>query len=75
MSAMHYCLPGMDDLCNPLLLDTVNDAEDFAANGMGFAPIVWLDSLLDSGNGFGAMCFESAFPCANSEGNEFQFMS
>ena len=42
---------------------------------MDFAPGVWLDPLLDSGNGSGAVCSESAFASADFDCSEFPHIS
>ena len=59
---------------NPLLLGAVNDTEDLATCAMDFAPGVWLDPLLDSGNGFGTVVSESAFASANFDCSEFHIL-
>ena len=61
MSVMHDSLIGIDGLYNPLLLGAVNDTEDLAASAIDFAPGMWLNLLLDSGNSFGAVIFERVF--------------
>jgi len=71
MSVRYACLTGTDGLFNPLLLGAVNDVEDLTLSGMDFVPDVWLNPLLDSGDGFGAECSESAFASADSDGREF----
>lgn len=68
---MHDCRTGTDELYNPLFLGAVNDTEDLAPSAMDFAPSMWLDPLLDSGNGFGAVYSENAFGGADSDGGEF----
>ena len=65
---MHNCLTGSDGLYNPLLLGAVSDSEDLAASAMDFAPGMWLNPLPDSGNGFGAVIYESAFAAAGVGG-------
>ena len=72
MSVMHDCLTGIDGLYNPLLLGAVNDTEDLAASAIDFALGMWLNPLLDSGNGFGAVISESAFAAADVDCSEFQ---
>ena len=57
MSGMHGCLTGIDGLYNPYLVGAVNDIEGLAASAMDFAHGMWLDPLLDSGNGFVAVFF------------------
>ena len=70
--AMHDCLiTGKNWLYSPLLLCAVNDTEDLTASATDFAPDVWLDPLLDSGNGIAAVVFESAFASADSDCSEF----
>ena len=51
MSVKHDCLNGTDGLHNPLLLGTVSNTDDLAASAMEFVRGVWLDPLLESGNG------------------------
>lgn len=60
------CLTGTDDLHRSLSLITVKDVEDLAERTIGFAPGVWLNLLLGSGNGFGAVSSESAYASADS---------
>lgn len=45
----------------------MNNAKDLDASGMDFAPVLWLDPLLKSGNVFEAMCPESAYASADSD--------
>ena len=61
VSVMHDSLIGIDGLYNPLLLGAVNDTEDLAASAIDFAPGMWMNLLLDSGNGFGAVICERVF--------------
>ena len=68
VSVMHNCLTGSDGLYNPLLLGAISDFEDLAASAMDFAPGMWLNPLPDSGNGFGAVNYESAFAAAGVGG-------
>ena len=68
VSVVHNCLTGSDGLYNPLLLGAVSDSEDLAASAMDFAPGLWLNPLPDSGNGFGAVIYESAFAAAGVGG-------
>ena len=76
VSVMYDCLTGIDGLYNPLLLGAVNDAKDMAASAMDFAPgSMWLNPLLDSGNGFGAVISESAFAAADTVCSEVPHMS
>ena len=65
VSVMHDCLTGIDGLYNPLQLGGGNDTKYLAASAMNFAPGMWLNPLLDSGNGFGAVISESAFATAD----------
>ena len=60
---------------NPLLLSVVNDTDGLVASAMGFAPGMWLDALLYSGNGFGAVISEIAFATADFDCNEFPHIS
>ena len=53
VSVVHDCITEFDGLYSSLLLGAVNDTKDLAANAMDFAPGIWLNPLLDSGNGFG----------------------
>ena len=48
---------------------------NLAASVMDFAPGVWLNPLLDSGNGYEAVCSESAFSSAVFDGREFPHIS
>ena len=65
VSVRHNCLTGIDGLYNPLLLGAVNDTEDLATSTIHFAPgNMWLNPLLDSGNGYGAVVSERAFAAA-----------
>ena len=64
-SVMIDWLTGIDGLYNPLLLGAVNDTEGLVASAMDFAPGMWLNPLLDSWNGFGAVISESAFATAD----------
>lgn len=41
------------------------------ASEMYFPPSLWLDPLLDSGHGFGAVCSGSSFASAKSDGRGF----
>ena len=75
VSGMHDCLTGIDGLYNPLLLGAVNDTEGLAASTMNFAPGMWLDPLLDSGNGFVAVVSESVFVAADFDCSEFPHIS
>ena len=52
---MHDGLTVSDGLYNPLLLGAVNDTEDLATNAMDFSPGMRLNTLRDSGNGFGVV--------------------
>ena len=74
MSVMHDCLTGIDGLYNPLLLGVVNDTEDLAASAIDFAPGMWLNPLLNSGNGYGAVISESAFATADFDCSEFSYI-
>ena len=74
-SVMYDCLTGSDGLYNPLLLGAVNNTEGLAASAMDFVPGVWLNPLLDSGNGFGALMSESAFAAADVDCSEFPHIS
>ena len=71
VSVMHDCLTGTNGLYNPLLLGAVYDTEDLAASAIDFAPGVWLDPLLDSRNGFGAVCLGSTFASVDLDCSEF----
>ena len=75
VSVMHDCLTGIDGLYNPLLLGVVNDSEDLATSAMNFAPGMWSNPLPDSGNGFGAMLYESAFAAADVGCSKFPLVS
>ena len=75
VSVMHDCLTGIDGLYNPLLLGVVNDSEDLAASAMDFASGMWLNPLPDSGNGFGAVIYESAFAAAGVGCSKFPHVS
>ena len=75
MSGMHDCLTGIDGLYNPLLLGAVNDTEGLAASAMDFAHGMWLDPLLDSGDGFVAVVSESVFAAADFDCSEFPHIS
>ena len=75
MSAMNDCLTRINGLYNLLLLGAVNDSEDLVASAMDFAPGLWLNSLPDSGNGFGAVISESMFVTADVGCNEFPHVS
>ena len=75
VSVMHDYLTGIDGLYNPLLLGAVNDSEDLAASAMDFAPGMWLKTLPDSGNGFGAVISESAFAAAGVGCSKFAHVS
>ena len=68
-------LTGIDGLYNSLLLGAVNDTKGLAASAMNFAPGMWLDPLLDSGNGFGAMASEIVFAAADFDCSEFPYIS
>lgn len=69
MSVIHYYLTERDGLYSQLLLGAMNDVEDQAASAMGFAPGVWLDPQLDSGESLEAMRSESALTTSNSDGS------
>ena len=69
------CLTGIDGLYKPLLLGAVNDSKYLAASAMDFAPGMWLNPLLDSGNGFGAVISESAFAAAGVDCSKFPHVS
>ena len=64
VSVMHDCLTGIDGLYNSLLFGAVNSTEYLVASAMEFAPGMWLDQLLDSGNIFAAVIPESTFATA-----------
>lgn len=59
----------MDSLYNPLLFGAMTPKTWFA-NAMDFAPGLWFDPLLDSGNVFGAMCSEREFSGIDSDCSE-----
>ena len=61
MSIMYVGYTGIDDIYNTLLGGTVNHIDDFAMSVLEFSPDTWLDLLLDSGNGFGAVVCKCAF--------------
>ena len=71
MSVMNDCFTGSDGLYDPLLLGAVNDTGELAASAMDFAPGMWLNPLLDSGNGVGAVIPESVFATADVDCSEF----
>ena len=73
-SSRDDCFTGSDGLY-PLLLGAVNDIEDLAASVMDFAPGMWLNLLLDSGNGFGSVICESAFAAADVGCSKFPHIS
>ena len=75
VSVMHDCLTGIDGLYNPLLLSAVNDTEGLAAGAAGFAPSMQLNPVLDSGDRFGTVIFESAFAAAGFDCSEFPCIS
>ena len=75
VSVMHDCFTGIDGLYNLLLLGTINNTEDLATSTMDFAPGMWLNPLIDSGNGFGAVISESAFAAADVDRSEFPHVS
>ena len=64
----------MDGLYSPLLLGTVTDTEDLAASAMDFAPGVWLNPLLDSGDSFRVMAPEDAYVSADFDFDCTQFL-
>ena len=72
---MHDCLTGTVGLYNSLQIGAVNDAEDLAASAMHFVPGMWLNPLLDSGNGFWAVNFATAFAAADVGCREFPHVS
>ena len=53
----------------------MDDTDDLATSAIDFAPGVWLDPLLDSGNRYGAVCSESAFARADFDCSEFPHIS
>lgn len=69
--AMYVCLTEKRDLCNMLLLGAVNDVVTLASSVMEFAPGVWWNLQLDSGNGFGVVYPVSAFASADSDARAF----
>lgn len=69
--AMYVCLTEKRDLCNMLLLGAVNDVVTLASSVMEFAPGVWWNLQLDSGNGFGVVYTVSAFASADSDARAF----
>ena len=73
MSIMHDCRAGTYCLYNPVLLGNMKDDEDLAASSIEFAPCVWLDSLLGSGNNVGAASCENAFASLDSHDREFTY--
>ena len=54
VSFMRDYLTGINGLYNLLLVGAINDTEELASSAIDFASGTRLDSLLDSGNGFGA---------------------
>ena len=75
VSVIYDWLTGIDDLYNPILLGAVNDFQYLAASAMNFAPGIWLNPLPDSGNGFGAVIWESAFAAADIGCSELPHVS
>ena len=75
MSDMHDCLAEMDDLYNSLLLATVKHTEGLTACAMDLKPGVWLDLLPDPGDGFWAVCSESALVSADFNCSELPDVS
>ena len=75
VSVMRDFLTGIDGMYNTLLLGAVNDYEDLAASAMDYEPGMWLNPLLNSANGFGAVISESAFAAADVGCSEFPHVS
>ena len=65
VSVVHDCLTRIDGLYNSLLLGAVNDTGDLAASAMEFAPGMWLNPPIDSGNSFMEVISKSAFATAD----------
>lgn len=68
MSVMHGCPTGINGLYSPLMLGTVNDADDaddLATSVLNVSPgVCMIESAADSGNRSGTICSERAIASA-----------